>query len=151
MLILMIVLVFLFDLIALYFIWVTNHGNSTIGQQHALFTFYHVKENETLLNAFIANIAFNNLVSMAALHYTTLIFYTWTQGCVVLRIAMFNKWSVMNLNIKGYNIFDCICILSVLLTLVSIAVRGSGRIRYNDVILDKDEIKKLQLAGKKVP
>jgi len=31
----------LFVIISLYFIVATHHGNSTIGQRHAFFTFYH--------------------------------------------------------------------------------------------------------------
>jgi len=63
---------------------------------------------------------------------------------------MFNKWSVMNFNVRGYNIFDCIFLLFVVASLINIALRGSGRIRYNDTI-DKEKRKKLEQAGKKVP
>mmetsp|Transcript_21119 Transcript_21119/g.25994 ORF Transcript_21119/g.25994 Transcript_21119/m.25994 type:complete len:117 (-) Transcript_21119:394-744(-) len=65
----------LFSLMVLYFIWVTQRGNYTIGQRHALFTFYLMKENETLLDSFIVNVAINNIVSIAAIHYTSLIFF----------------------------------------------------------------------------
>ena len=44
----------------------------------------------------------------------------------------------MNLEIKGYHIFDYIFILFMIITLISIAIRGSGRIRYGDAIHDKE-------------
>ena len=40
----------LFCFSSVYFIWTTHHGNYTIGQRHAFFTFYRMKENETLFN-----------------------------------------------------------------------------------------------------
>ena len=61
---------------------------------------------------------------------------------------MFNKWSVMNLSIKGVGIFDCIFILCLIASLINIALRGSGRIRYGDAILDKEARKKSQANGK---
>ena len=48
---------------SIFFILTTHHGNSTIGQRFATITFYAMKENETLLNSFLANTAFNNVVS----------------------------------------------------------------------------------------
>ena len=89
----------LFVALNLYIIWITHHGNYTIGQRHAFFTFYRLREGETLLGQFIANVSFNNVVSMGALHYTTLIFWTWTKGSIIFRIVNYNKYSVMNVRI----------------------------------------------------
>ena len=47
----------------------------------------------------------------------------------------------MHLRIKGTSIFDYIILLSVTLTCVNIAIRGSGRIRYNDAIDDEEKRK----------
>ena len=134
----------LFYTLCLFLIWVTQHGNSTIGFRHALFTFYLMKDGETLFDSFMANIAINNIVSLASIQYSSLIFYQWTKNSLVLRDAMFNKWSVMNLNVKGYRIFDCVFILFFIASLINIALRGSGRIRYGDAILDKEARKKSQ-------
>jgi len=40
----------------------------------------------------------------------------------------------MNMRIGGVSVFDYIIIVSIIGTCISIAIRGSGRIRYNDVI-----------------
>lgn len=48
--------------ISIFFILTTHHGNDTVGQRFATITFYAMKENETLLNSFLANTAFNNVV-----------------------------------------------------------------------------------------
>lgn len=110
-----------------------------------------MKENETLLNQFIANVAFHNVVTIGALHYATLIYFEWTRSSMVLRIAFYNRYNLMNLRIGDISIFDYIILASILCTCISIAVRGSGRIRYNDMILDKEQRKKDRLAGKKIP
>ena len=47
--------------------------------------------------------------------------------------------------------FDFIIFASVVGTIISIAIRGSGRIRYNDMNLDKEERKKAEARGQKVP
>ncbi len=41
--------------LAFFFIVATFHGNITVGQRFATFTFYAMKENETLFNSFLAN------------------------------------------------------------------------------------------------
>lgn len=109
-----------------------------------------MKENETLFDSFIANVVINNIVSMAAVHYVTLIFFQWTKNSLCLRIAMYNKWSMMNFNVKGYSIFDCIFLAFVVASLINIAWRGSGRIRYNDAIQSKEQRKIAEQSGKKV-
>ena len=142
---------FLYCVANLYFIWVTHHGNHTIGQRHAFFTFYHMKENETLLNSFIANTTFKSLVSMGAIQYCTCIFFYWTRNSMALRIALYNQNSLMNLKIKGTSLFDCVLLASAVAACVVIALRGSGRIRYNDAISSKAERKKAEMnGGKKV-
>ena len=135
----------LYFLMSIFLMWVSQHGNMTIGKRHALFTFYMMKESETLFDSFIVNIVINNIVSFAAIHYTSLVFWQWTKHSFVLKIAMFNKWSVMNLNFKDYNIFDIIFIGFLIGALVNIAIRGSGRIRYGDAILDREARKKAAL------
>ena len=51
----------------LFLIWITYHGNKSIGQRHAVFTYHYMQENETLFNAFLANIAIKSIVSMGAI------------------------------------------------------------------------------------
>lgn len=50
--------------LACFFIVVTHHGNFTVGQRFATFTFYAMEEQETLLSALLANGAFYNVVSI---------------------------------------------------------------------------------------
>ena len=57
----------LFCLANFYVIWVTFHGNYTLGQRHAFFTFYHMQGGETLLSSLIVNTTFKSLVSMGSL------------------------------------------------------------------------------------
>ena len=47
----------------------------------------------------------------------------------------------MHLRIKDTSIFDYMILTSFVLTCVNIAIRGSGRIRYNDAIDDKEKRK----------
>ena len=129
-------LLFLFS--NLYFIWITHHGNKTLGQRHAFFTFYHMRENETLLNSFIANTMFKSLVSIGALQWTVLLYAEWTKGSFVTTIAVFNESNSMNVRLFNTSIFDYLLLIFVLIALISIGIRGSGRIRYNDVIMDKE-------------
>lgn len=49
--------------------------------------------------------------------------------------------------IAGTSIFDYLFILSVIVTIIIIAVNGSGRIRYNDIIDGKSN----QAKGKAKP
>ena len=97
-----------------------------------------MKESETLLNSFISNTTFKSLVSMGSLQFTTMIFFEWTRGAMVLQIAVLNSSSLMSIKIYGTNLFHWVFFLSVIISLISIAIRGSGRIRYNDAIVDKE-------------
>ena len=97
-----------------------------------------MKESETLLNSFISNTTFKSLVSMGSLQFTTMIFFEWTRGAMVLQIAVLNSSSLMSIKIYGTNLFPWVFFLSVIISLISIAIRGSGRIRYNDAIVDKE-------------
>ena len=81
----------LFIMTAIYFIKATHHGNKTIGQRHAFFTFYAMHENETLLNSFIANISLNNVVSMGAIQYCVMLFSMWGRKSQALKIALYNR------------------------------------------------------------
>ena len=75
---------------------------------------------------------------MGSLQFTTMIFFEWTRGAMVLRIAVLNSRSLMSIKIYGTNLFHWVFFLSVIISLISIAIRGSGRIRYNDAIVDKE-------------
>ena len=97
-----------------------------------------MKESETLLNSFISNTTFKSLVSMGSLQYTTMIFFEWTRGAFVNKMAVLNSRSLMNIKLHGTNLFYWVFFLSVIISLISIAIRGSGRIRYNDAIVDKE-------------
>ena len=66
-----------------------------------------------------------------------LIFETWTRGSMAQRIAIFNRSTIMNPRVNDVGIFDYLFVVSLVISLISIAIRGSGRIRYNDIILNK--------------
>ena len=57
----------------------------------------------------------------------------------------------MHLRIKDTSIFDYMILTSVVLTCVLIAIRGSGRIRYNDAIDDKEKRKAVKDHKAKKP
>lgn len=57
----------------------------------------------------------------------------------------------MSVDIYNTSIFDWILVLSIISACISIIIRGSGRIRYNDVILDKQQRKKAIENGVKLP
>ena len=60
----------------------TGHGNETIGQRFATFTFYPMKENETLLSSFLANTAFRNVVVTGVKQYAVIMFANWTRDSI---------------------------------------------------------------------
>ena len=57
-------------------------------------------------------------------------------------MALYNKNCLMHLRIGTQSIFDYILLATVIVACVIIAIRGSGRIRYNDVYHDKEQRKK---------
>ena len=65
----------------------------------------------------------------------------------MFKIALYNQSSVMNIRIAHTGIVDYILLICVAIACVSIAVRGSGRIRYNDVMLDKEQRKRAEALG----
>ena len=140
----------LFSVTNLFIIWITYHGNHTLGQRHAFFTFYHMKESETLLNSFIVNTTIKSLVSMGALQYTTSIFFYWARGSMVLLIALYNKNSIMNIKIRGNTLFNYLLVASVVAACVYLGFQGSGRIRYSDAFQSKAQRKSAKASGNQV-
>ena len=127
--------------ISFFYISATFIGNTTVGQRFALFTFYAMPEQETLLNSFLANTALMNVVSCGVKQYATITFSTWCEGSFTYELAILAKNSKLYFHIEGISIFDVILIISVIATLIIIAVNGSGRIRYNDIIEAKSKSK----------
>lgn len=72
----------LFMALCFFFVICTSHGNDTIGQRFATFTFYPMKENETLLSSFLANTALRVFVVTGVRQYTVMIFASWTRGSI---------------------------------------------------------------------
>ena len=124
-----------------FYIVATFHGNVTVGQRFALFTFYAMPEQETLLNSFMANTALLNVVSCGVKHYAANTFSTWCQGSFTYEIAVLTKNSKLFFTVYDVSIFDIILLISVIATLIIIAINGSGRIRYNDIIDEKSKRK----------
>ena len=58
---------------------------------------------------------------------------------------------MMYIKIADASIFDYMLTLSILCSLLMIAIRGSGRIRYNDAILSKEQRIKAEQRGEKIP
>ena len=81
--------------VSIFFILTTHHGNATVGQRFATITFYAMKENETLLNSFLANTAFNNVVCTGVKQYMTMMFDTWTRGSVSYQECIITRNSRM--------------------------------------------------------
>ena len=98
-------------------------------------------EQETLLNSFLANTALMNVVSCGVKQYAAITFSTWCEGSFTYELAILAKNSKLYFHIEGISIFDVILIISVIATLIIIAVNGSGRIRYNDIIDAKSKSK----------
>ena len=122
--------------ISIFFILTTHHGNATVGQRFATITFYAMKENETLLNSFLANTAFNNVVCTGVKQYMVMMFDLWTRGSISYEEAIITRHSRMFFRLAGASVFDYIFMIAVIVTILIISINGSGRIRYND-ILDK--------------
>lgn len=118
----------------LFFLKSSAHGNETIGVRFATFTFYAMKENETLFSAFIANGTFRNVAITGVKQYSILMFNSWTRGSVGYKEAILQNHSRIWFKIAGTSIFDYLFILAIIMTIIIIAVKGSGRIRYNDII-----------------
>lgn len=127
----------LFMALCFFFLICTSHGNDTIGQRFATFTFFPMKENETLLSSFLANTAFRVFVVTGVRQYTTLIFASWTRGSISYQQAVIARNSEIFFKIADISFFDYIFIISVIVTCITIAFKGSGRIRYNDIIEEK--------------
>lgn len=72
----------IFTLTSIFFVLTTHHGNATVGQRFATITFYAMKENETLLNSFLANTAFNIVVCTGVKQYMVMMFQAWTRGSI---------------------------------------------------------------------
>lgn len=51
-----------FVFLAFFFINATVVGNTTMGERFATFTFYPMEKEQTLLNSFLANTAYKNMV-----------------------------------------------------------------------------------------
>ena len=56
-------------------------------------------------------------------------------------MATLARDSRLFLKIAGVSFFDYVFLISVFATLIIIAINGSGRIRYNDIIEDKKKVK----------
>ena len=90
-LVLTIVMSHIFISLSFFFIVVTAHGNTTVGQRFATFTFYAMRENETLLNSFLANSAFNNVVCTGVKQYAIYMFNDWTRGSIAYEEAIITR------------------------------------------------------------
>ena len=90
-LVLTIVMSHIFISLSFFFIVATAHGNTTVGQRFATFTFYAMRENETLLNSFLANSAFNNVVSTGVKQYAINMFSDWTRGSILYEEAIITR------------------------------------------------------------
>ena len=141
-LIMSILLSHMFIALCFFFIKATSHGNDQIGQRFATITFYPMHLNETLLNSFIANGAFRNSVCIGVKQYAVRMFDAWTQGSISYQEAVIAKNTKLWLRIAGISIFDLIFLLSIVMTIIIIAINGSGRIRYNDILDEKGKPKK---------
>ena len=53
----------IFTGISFFFIMAAFHGNLTVGKRFATFTFYHMQNQETLLNSFLVNTTLMNVMS----------------------------------------------------------------------------------------
>lgn len=62
----------------------------------------------------------------------------WTRGSDTYAIALLAKDSKIFFKIAGISVFDYVFLLSVVGTMIIIAINGSGRIRYNDIIEEKN-------------
>ena len=90
-LVLTIVMSHIFISLSFFFIIATAHGNTTVGQRFATFTFYAMRENETLLNSFLANSAFNNVVCTGVKQYAIYMFDDWTRGSIAYEEATITR------------------------------------------------------------
>ena len=112
----------------------TFHGNVTVGKRFATFTFYAMHESETLLNSFLVNTALVNVISCGVKQYAVNIFADWTRGSYSYTAAILAKDSRIFFKVADISIFDFVFLFAVVVTLIIIAINGSGRIRYNDII-----------------
>jgi len=103
-----------------------------------------MKENETLLNSFLANGTLLNVVCCGVKQYTAHMFDAWTAGSLTYEQAIIAKDSRMFFKIAGVSVFDYLFLLMVITTIILIAVNGSGRIRYNDLIDEKGKPKSVR-------
>ena len=136
-LIMSIVLSHIFIALSLFFVKVTSHGNTEIGQRFATITFYPMHLDETLLNSFIANGAFRNAVCIGVKQYAVRMFDAWTKGSISYQEAILINNTKLWLKIADISIFDFIFLLAIIVTIIIIAINGSGRIRYNDILDEK--------------
>mmetsp|Transcript_21313 Transcript_21313/g.26218 ORF Transcript_21313/g.26218 Transcript_21313/m.26218 type:complete len:112 (+) Transcript_21313:1156-1491(+) len=81
----------MFLFLSYFYITATFYGNTTVGQRFALFTFYAMPRQETLLNSFLANSSFMNVVSCGVKQYAANTFSTWCQGSYTYKIATLTK------------------------------------------------------------
>ena len=68
-------------------------------------------------------------------------FDAWTAGSKTYEQAIMAKHSKIFFKIGGISIFDYVFLLAVVITIILIAINGSGRIRYNDLIEEKGKPK----------
>ena len=70
------------------------------------------------------------------------LFSTWTKGSVAYQESVIANHTKLFFQIADTSVFDWLFLVSVITTGIIIAINGSGRIRYHDIIEEKKKGKK---------
>ena len=127
---------------------VSKKGNEYLGYRFATFTFYSMQPNETLANAFIFNAFLNNALQAAVCQYMLESMTFYATGSNALLMTYKIKYSTSMIYYKEkVNMFTFALLFFSSITLISLIIKGAGRMNFSEITGKKKKDEKDKKKG----